>query len=45
MSLIDRRDLSIARKDLGIMKIDIEFNRHKRFGDIHKGFRHNEHRD
>ena len=45
MSLIDRRDLAIDRKDLGKMDIEIELNRQKRFGNRQKGFGHNGHRD
>ena len=44
MSLLDRRDLAIAKKDLGIMDIEIELNRQKRFVNSQKGFGHNENR-
>ena len=45
MSLIDIRDLAIYIKDLGIMNIEIDLNRQKRFGNRLKGFGHNAHRD
>ena len=43
--MIDRRDLAIDIKDLGIMDLEIELSRQKRFGNKQKGFGHNENSD
>ena len=45
MSIKDRRDLAIDRKDFGIMDKEIELNRQNRFGNKQKGLGHNAHRD